>query len=678
MGDTFDERLRRLRKQAEARLGGTSQSVEGLSLPEVKNLIHEYQVHQIELELQNEELRETQKQLELARDRYARLFNDAPVGYLTIDETGIIAQANETFAAMVGREPSHLSGTSLAELIVPADRRTFHGRYRAFCKHPEGKELDFRLQGPSGNLTVRCVGKVENETPLFSRGEAVRRMLLAVSDVSRQVRAENTLREREQYLNAILETTRDGFWTLDMAGRVTDVNAAYLDMSGYSKNELRQMSIPDLEALEKPEETEARIKRIIAEGSEYFETMHRRKDGSLFDVEVSVSYIESGGGKFVCFCRDITARKRAEALLRHREEEFRAMAENAPDIVARFDQHFRHVYINRAIEKHTGMHREEFIGRTNADLNMPEEHVKLWHGKLGKVFQSGQETEMYFDFLTPAMRKYYHSRIVPEFAPDGTVSSVLAITRDITEQQEVENEIKRINQRLEIASAEKDKLFAIIAHDLKSPMSGLVVSTRMLAEQPEIFSEKDFGFLATELHKNAQNTFALLEDLLQWARMSQGGIDYAPIPTSLNDLLNMGLSTAQDMAKRKEIALRLDIAPGLTVLVDQPMIKTVIRNILFNAIKFTPRQGEIRITARQSDRKVTISIQDNGMGMNGQMLSSIFAVETGKRQLGTDGEKGTGLGLVLCKQFIEQHSGKIWLESGPGQGTKVYFTLPMA
>ncbi len=678
MGDTFDERLRRLRKQAEARLGGTSRPVDSLSLSEIKNLIHEYQVHQIELELQNEELRETQKQLELVRDRYARLFNDAPVGYLIIDETGIIAQTNETFAAMVGQEASYLSGTSLAALIVPTDRGAFHGRYRAFCKHPEGKKLEFRLQGPSGNLTVRCVGKVENETPLFHRGLAVRRMLLAVSDVSKQVRAENTLRDREQYLNAILETTRDGFWTLDMAGRVTEVNAAYRDMSGYTNNELRQMSIPDLDALEKPNETEDRIKRIIAKGSECFETRHRRKDGSLFDVEVSVSYIESGGGKLVCFCRDITDRKQAEALLRHREEEFRAMAENAPDIVARFDQHFRHVYINRIIEKHTSKHREEFIGKTNEDLNMPEEHVKLWHGKLEKVFHSGQETEMFFDFSTLAGRKHYHSRIVPEFAPDGTVASVLSITRDITEQHEAENEIRRINQRLEIANAEKDKLFSIIAHDLKSPMSGLVTSTEMLANQPGMFSEKDFRFLSRELHASAKNSFELLEDLLQWARMSQGGIDYAPIPSSLDELLNMGLSTAQDLAKNKEIALRRDIDPSLTVLVDQPMIKTVIRNILFNAIKFTPRHGEIVITARQAEQKATMTIQDNGMGMDEQMLSSLFTLEKGKLRLGTDGEKGTGLGLVLCKQFIEKHGGQIWLKSHPGQGTTVSFTLPMA
>ena len=249
---------------------------------------------------------------------------------------------------------------------------------------------------------------------------------------------------------------------------------------------------------------------------------------------------------------------------------------------------------------------------------------------------------------------------------------------DITARKAAERKIKDINEQLLKSIAEKDMLFSIIAHDLKSPLCGLVGSTEMLAREPEIFFEQDFRFLASEMHKNARNTFELLEDLLQWARMSQGGIDYAPTPSSLNDLLKMGLTTAQDLAKSKDITLRQDIAPGLTVLVDQPMIKTVIRNILFNAIKFTPRGGEIVITARHAEQKVTVVVQDNGIGMNEQMLSSIFTLHKGKRQLGTEGEKGTGLGLVLCKQFIEQHGGRIWAESSPGNGTTVLFTLPVS
>jgi signal transduction histidine kinase len=160
--------------------------------------------------------------------------------------------------------------------------------------------------------------------------------------------------------------------------------------------------------------------------------------------------------------------------------------------------------------------------------------------------------------------------------------------------------------------------------------------------------------------------------------MSQGGIDYSPSPCRLRDLVGTALHVGQDIATNKNIFVQLQIPEEITVLADQPMIKTVIRNIVFNAIKFSYRGGEITIKARQHKQSVTIAIQDHGIGVDQKLLPSIFSLENAKRQTGTDGEKGTGLGLVLCKQFIEQHGGQIWVESEPGKGTTVYFTLPAA
>ncbi|WP_291323698.1 HAMP domain-containing sensor histidine kinase, partial [Desulfonatronospira sp.] len=135
---------------------------------------------------------------------------------------------------------------------------------------------------------------------------------------------------------------------------------------------------------------------------------------------------------------------------------------------------------------------------------------------------------------------------------------------------------------------------------------------------------------------------------------------------------------AQNVADKKDITLKSDIPYDLVVLVDQLMINTVIRNVIFNAVKFTNRGGNISITASQTGPDVQVCISDNGIGMSESILSTAFSVDKSKRQLGTDGEKGTGLGLVLCKEFVEQHGGRIWLESDPGKGTKVFFTLPGA
>ncbi|WP_235185431.1 PAS domain S-box protein [Desulfonatronum thiodismutans] len=260
---------------------------------------------------------------------------------------------------------------------------------------------------------------------------------------------------------------------------------------------------------------------------------------------------------------------------------------------------------------------------------------------------------------------------------NGRVVKIQGNIFDITERRKTREAIEQINQELRISNAEKDRLFTIIAHDLKAPMAGILSATGMLADQAEIFSEQEIRLLSTELHNNAKNTFALLEDLLQWSRMSQGGIDFDPGPCSLHDLINISFFSAQGMAKDKDVAIRLDIPQGLTVCVDQPMINTVIRNILFNAIKFSLRGGEIVITAQRNGKTVTVAIQDNGIGMNEQVLPSVFSLQKEKRHLGTEGETGTGLGLVLCKQFIDRHGGEIWVESEPGQGTTVFFTLPI-
>lgn len=365
--------------------------------------------------------------------------------------------------------------------------------------------------------------------------------------------------------------------------------------------------------------------------------------------------------------------------LRESEQQFKKLAELAPVQIAilSLGKKPKYLYMNRRTE--------EVLGYT-ADERNSLDPMLIVHPEMGKMdlenFQkrlSGQAMPERYEIKILAKSG---ETIIMDFAVTAinyeNKKCILTAAMDITERKQAEERIKHINKQLQKANAEKDTLFTIIAHDLRSPMSGLLALTELLSHQPDIFSEKDIRRLSTELHKNARNTFELLEDLLQWARMSQGGIDYSPRQCSLTNLVNTGLSTVTDMAKSKEITLRGDIPPELNVLVDQPMIKTVIRNILFNAIKFTPRRGGIVIKARQERQTVTVAIQDNGTGMDEQTLANIFSLKKEKRQLGTEGEKGTGLGLVLCKQFIEKHGGQIWVESEPGKGTTVFFTLPIS
>ncbi len=250
------------------------------------------------------------------------------------------------------------------------------------------------------------------------------------------------------------------------------------------------------------------------------------------------------------------------------------------------------------------------------------------------------------------------------------------LLQEMAERQQAEEMTRQANQQLQQSNAEKDKLFSIIAHDLKSPLSGIMSSTQLLAEDIDTFSEREITMLAAELHKSTRNMMALLDDLMQWARMGQGNLEFALEPSSLHELVGISLNSAQDVAGQKNITITTDIPRHLTALVDKPMINTVIRNLLFNAVKFTPRGGEIFVTAHHEGDSIRMAVKDRGIGMDMETLSNLFALSREKLRLGTEGEKGTGLGLMLCKQFIEKHGGQIWAESEPGKGATVFFTLP--
>ncbi|NCC23641.1 MAG: PAS domain S-box protein [Deltaproteobacteria bacterium] len=549
MSDDSREEKNSLRERAEARLFQSPPMTENLSGAELKALIHDYQVHQIELEIQNEELRETQKQLEEARDRFARLFNDAPVGYLTVDEHGIIVQTNETFATMVGKEAHLLPTKALADFILAADRSVFHGRFRAFFKTPRGKELDFRLKCAKGTRNVRCVGRIEDESfKPSSRSES--RILLVVSDITAQIRAETALRERERFLSAILETTQDGFWIIDGQGRITEANAAYCRMSGYSKEELTRLGVSDLEAVERFEETKARIGRIVQNRSERFETRHRRKDGSLFDVEVSVSHLDIDGGRFVCFCRDISARKRDE------------------------------------------------------------------------------------------------------------------------------DRMAKIVKELEQAIVEKDAFFSIIAHDLKSPMSGFLSLTRSFADDVMGWSAAELKTISQALLKGAEGVTELLDNLLQWAMLRRGMIEYEPRSCDFRSMVARAMDAVRPMAALKSISLENRVPDHVQALIDQPMMDTILRNLLGNALKFTHREGTVSVMAERRGSMIHAAVQDNGVGLDTKELSRLFSLNQKTSRPGTEGEKSSGLGLILCRDFIARHGGRIWAESDPGRGATFHFTVP--
>ena len=244
---------------------------------------------------------------------------------------------------------------------------------------------------------------------------------------------------------------------------------------------------------------------------------------------------------------------------------------------------------------------------------------------------------------------------------------------DLLEEKNLE--LRQKNLRLEESNANKDKFFSLIAHDLRSPMTGFL-SLAELFENTDNMQPEQFKEFIRQFRASAENLFQLLENLLTWARIQRGLIGHAPQWANLGDIIHQNVALMAQNARQKKIVLVNSVAQEVFVYADTHMLEAIIRNLLSNALKFTKPGGNVDITTADAGDFVTVSISDNGIGMTEEKCAKLFRVGAKIQSKGTADEKGTGLGLILCKEFVEKNGGSIGVESRPERGTTVWFTLP--
>jgi signal transduction histidine kinase len=236
--------------------------------------------------------------------------------------------------------------------------------------------------------------------------------------------------------------------------------------------------------------------------------------------------------------------------------------------------------------------------------------------------------------------------------------------------------LKEKNLLISDINKQKDKFNSIIAHDLRSPFNGFLGLTELMADEIDLLSPEEIKFAASNMRTSAKNLFDLLENLLEWSRMEQNLIPFEPEEHSLEGIISESIITLLDNAEKKEISINTQIPNSLSVFADKNMFQAVIRNLVSNATKFTPKKGTIQIYTSEDSTNITILIKDSGIGMSPKIIEDLFKIDTRNNRIGTDNEQSTGLGLMLCKEFIDKHDGKIWAESEEGMGSTFYVSLP--
>lgn len=236
--------------------------------------------------------------------------------------------------------------------------------------------------------------------------------------------------------------------------------------------------------------------------------------------------------------------------------------------------------------------------------------------------------------------------------------------------------IKNKNKELIKINASKDKFFSIIAHDLRGPLNIILGYINLLKTRYDDFDDVERKEFITDIDKSSKNTFELLESLLLWAKSQDDKIKLVKEDLNLKEVFNEIVSVYFPAVEKKKIKLDVGVSDELVIYADQFSMKTIISNLLNNAIKFTPEEGMIKIDAIQRDQFTEVSISDNGVGIPQEILPKLFLIEENVSTRGTDNEEGTGLGLLLCKEFVEKHNGEIKVNSELGKGTKITFTIP--
>lgn len=470
-------------------------------------------------------------------------------------------------------------------------------------------------------------------------------------------------------------------------GMIMDANAGFTKIMGFEREEVIGKSMVDLNIWEDIEERKKFIQLIIEKGyCENFEVRFINKFGKRITGLLSGQIINfQGEPHILSVSRNITERKAEEEIIRESEEKYRLLAENMADVIWTMDvETMKFLYVSPSVFKLRGYTPEEIISSTidsaltiegsayvRKNANMMVEKLKNDTEFFGKSYTNiiEQSRKDGTNVWTEVVTRFYLNDKTGRIEIHG-------VTRDISERKKAEDEIRRKNKELEKLNSEKDKFFSIISHDLRSPFNGILGLSNLMATDIQQLTREEIQEISLNLNKSANNFYRLLTNLLEWAKMQGRMTEYNPEKLMLKNFIFEVINLFTETANKKDIKLEFTAVDGIEVTTDRFMLDTILRNLVSNSLKFTNKGGRIDITAKKDSKKTEITVKDTGIGMSKEILENLFKIDSKQlSRYGTDNEPGTGLGLILCKEFIDRHNGELRVKSEEGVGSEFAIVL---
>ena len=506
----------------------------------------------------------------------------------------------------------------------------------------------------------------------------------------------------EEKYRILFESSRDAIMLLSPPDWLFAVgNKATLEMFGAkNEKEFTSKTPGDLSPEYQPngqlssEKAREMIGKAMRSGSHFFEWTHKRINGDEFPVNVLLTRIEFDGNKLLsATVRDLTSIKKTEKELQKYRDQLERTLEERTTKLRESEEKYRNffrtskdcIFISSKEGRWLDMSDSapEFFGF--------ESKKELKKVRIPDLYENLAEREEYArqienkgfvkNFAVNLLKKdntIINTLItsVPIINKKGEVIAFQGTIRDITKQNEAEKALKESEKNLKKLNTSKDRFFSIISHDLRSPFNSIIGFSEILYNKTENFNIAEIKEMAEAIYKTSQETYTLLNNLLEWSGTQTGRIKFEPANIGIYDVVISTIDLLNDNAKKKDIAISIDIQKQMLVFADRNMITTVVRNLLSNAIKFTPEKGSIIIASQDTDKFIEVSVTDTGVGIKPEDIKKLFRLETDFSTPGTANEKGTGLGLILCSEFIAKNNGDIRVESEIGIGTRFIVRLP--
>lgn len=491
----------------------------------------------------------------------------------------------------------------------------------------------------------------------------------------------DALHDSEDRFKNLMDNSPTGILLIDREGNILEVNNKMLQILGSpGQEETKLINCLEYTPLKAVGLHEDILKSINTGQPVERKVEYKTKWGKKIHLDYSITPLKDKRNEVYNLI--LNAENRTESVLAERsrfesELQHRILIENSLQAMM-IVQEGSVIFANSKIEELTGYSLDEIkkVGRRWLKLLIhPDDKQRAFRNVKNAMNRNEMDPRQVYKII----RKDSETRIMETLSAVVDFyekPAMLIVAIDITETTIAQNKIIESEKRMRDLNAMKDKFFSIIAHDLKNPFSSILGFSNLLHEAYDNFSELQRKNFIKNICETSENTFKLLQNLLEWSRAQTGKIELFPRLLDAESLIAENLSVLKSGFLRKNILVTISIPSLTTIFADENMIKLVIRNLLSNALKFTPSGGRVEVIAEATDNESIITVKDSGIGIQKENLKRLFRIDDQLKTPGTEMESGSGLGLILCKEFIEKNNGRIWVHSKFGEGSAFSFSLP--